>query len=228
MRAHEAGALGRQLLLLSVRVVERADGACSGCGEESGQCGESGADRPRGLPVVGVVGGDGQADLLARLESPTRGEHDDVGRAERVVGRKQYSAVVQPARIWRAGGTAQCEVPLEQVVVQWGGDHIDRPIGGPGSGVGVIELHVLAHDALHGGIARIGGGENGRHQLETNARTSTTSNRMYDQRHNRRTRSREADRTATAALLPISQRVELADMNARTESAGRSIRQHRQ
>ena len=62
-----------------------SDGALSRGGHEGADGGERGADAPAGLPVLGVMGGHGEADLLQHLEATTRGEERKLG------GLKGYS-----------------------------------------------------------------------------------------------------------------------------------------
>lgn len=63
-----AGLLGQPLPLV-LAVVQRADRALSRSGHEADDCQQGGADGPGGLPGLGVVAGDGQADFTVGFEA---------------------------------------------------------------------------------------------------------------------------------------------------------------
>lgn len=71
-----------------------------------------------GLPSLGVVGRNRQANLTPHSISPTRGEEDEVRGGVRVVGGEEELAVVFAAVKLTVLWPAQCEVPLEQVPIQ--------------------------------------------------------------------------------------------------------------
>ena len=77
-----------------MRAYQRADGAIAGGGEEGDEGGQRCADAPGGLPVLGVVRGDGQADLGVGLEAAIGREHQEAGRLEGVLWREQDAPMV--------------------------------------------------------------------------------------------------------------------------------------
>lgn len=77
-----------------VGAYQRADGAIARRGEEGDEGGQCCADAPGGLPVLGVVRGDGQADLGVGLKAAVGREHQEAGRLEGVLWREQDAPMV--------------------------------------------------------------------------------------------------------------------------------------
>lgn len=78
-----------------------------------------------------------QTDLAVGLEAAVRGGEAEVGRRERVVGREDDAAVVETVSVGRVGGSAEGEVPFEEV-------GFERP-GGVVCGRGVAKLGGFFH-----------------------------------------------------------------------------------
>lgn len=68
---------------------QRANGAVARSGKEGSERCEGGANAPRGLPVLGVVRGNGEADLRVRLKAAGGREHQEGWRLEGVLWREQ-------------------------------------------------------------------------------------------------------------------------------------------
>lgn len=107
----ESGALVR-------REVEGADGTFRRGRHEGGEGGEGSADAPGGLPVLRVVGGDGEADIDASLEAAVGSEELDPGGFVWVLSREGETAVVHATFELCSVWPAECEVPLAQVIFE--------------------------------------------------------------------------------------------------------------
>ncbi len=90
-----------QPLLVRLGGLDAAQGGTA-LQHEAQQPGEDGGHRPRGVPRVRVVVGDGQAEPRVRLEAPVRRRHVDRGGLERELGGEDQLAVVRAAGVGTA------------------------------------------------------------------------------------------------------------------------------
>ena len=172
--AAEGVAPPREQAAVVVGVVQRADALRLG-GHEANQSRDDGADAPRRLPRLLVVGRDGEADALARLEAAVRREQDDLRRLERVLGWQQDAAVVDARREARVRRPPHRKVPLEEVGLQR--ERVEQTVR---LRVQLLQLLEFGHYSTDG-VARHffggGGGGGGGGVLEWRLRQSRLSTR---------------------------------------------------
>ena len=75
------------------------------------------SDIPAGLPQLGMVLRDREADLLADLKASRRRQKHELWRLVGILRWEDDAPVIQPSLEWRASRATQNKVPVEEVVL---------------------------------------------------------------------------------------------------------------